>query len=94
MTTTLLAELERAGVRLARDGDNLTIDAPAEFDLAPWLPRLKVLKLPLLAAIDWYAAVTARIGFDYHRANLLYVRLAKLERACLESLEASEMVRR
>lgn len=79
ITAKLLAELERANVRLMRDGDGLRIDAPQDFDLSPWLPKLKEWKPALLAALDWHEAVTVAKGFDRERADMLYARLVTLE---------------
>jgi hypothetical protein len=79
IATKLLTDLERDGVRITREGDSLRIDAPEDFDLDPWLPRLSALKPALLCALDWYAAVTARDGFDRERARVLYERLTALE---------------
>jgi hypothetical protein len=80
IATRFLTDLEQAGARLRREGDSLRIDAPQALDLAPWLPRLIALKPVLLAALDWYAAVTVREGFDRDRVDRLYVRLGSLER--------------
>lgn len=80
-TARILAELERAGVRLQRDGDTLEIDSPADFDLTPWLPVLTVWKPALLAALDWHAEATRPEGFSRELSDRLYARLIALESA-------------
>lgn len=90
IASAFLAELERAGVRLEREGEQVRYRTAPGVSIDPYRARIAALKPALLAALDWHAAVwLPPEQFNRPEADRLHAVLLAQEAAIADPAQAA-----